>query len=52
MKTFIPDKQIKESVLFPNLVPSNIEEVLSSDDFMKELQHNESKTTHMQIKEK
>ena len=29
-----------------------MEEAPSSDDFMKELQHNKSKATHMQIKKK
>ena len=50
IKNFVTEKEIKESILFPNPVPSNIEEVPSLDDFMKELLHGKSQTTDMQIK--
>ena len=45
-------EEIKQSVLFPNPVTSNIEGVPSFDDFRKELLHDKSKTADMQIKNK
>ena len=34
---FVPDKEIKDSVLFGNPVPSNIQKPKSLDDFYKDL---------------